>query len=234
MSISESKLNSQPHKLLGTFLGPGVVYLLMMHATGITHLSSHVAIQLGLIISVAFLYICWLYITLTLICKTPVSALNFEIGNIGEDIARGFVLALALSAFSVLFFHFVSIPSFLPSPSYATSMLGWNGLAIFIFVGPYLWIYGAILEEFLRASLLFLAWSMTTSAATKLLIILLGSLLFGMVHIYQGYLNALEAGCEGVIYGLVYFRYGRIFPLILAHGLYDTYIFGELMLRFRG
>jgi membrane protease YdiL (CAAX protease family) len=55
--------------------------------------------------------------------------------------------------------------------------------------------------------------------------ILLSSLLRGMYHLYQGFSAGLGNIAMGVVFGYVWHRTGRLWPLIVAHGLIDTVAF---------
>lgn len=55
--------------------------------------------------------------------------------------------------------------------------------------------------------------------------VLAASLLRGTYHLYQGYGAGLGNVAMGVIFGLVWLRTGRLWPLIVAHGLIDAVAF---------
>ncbi len=51
------------------------------------------------------------------------------------------------------------------------------------------------------------------------------SLLRGVYHLYQGFGAGLGNFAMGIVFGVVWRRYGRLWPLIVAHGLIDTVAF---------
>ena len=55
--------------------------------------------------------------------------------------------------------------------------------------------------------------------------VLASSVLRGMYHLYQGFGAGLGNLVMGVIFGEVWCRTGRLWPLIIAHGLIDTVAF---------
>ncbi len=55
--------------------------------------------------------------------------------------------------------------------------------------------------------------------------LLCSSLLRGAYHLYQGFGAGLGNLAMGVVFGLVWRRFGRLWPLIVAHGLIDTAAF---------
>jgi len=53
--------------------------------------------------------------------------------------------------------------------------------------------------------------------------LVLGTVIFGLAHAYQGPVGVLKTGAVGLVLGVAYLALGRnLWPLILAHGLIDT------------
>ena len=90
------------------------------------------------------------------------------------------------------------------------------------------WITAAFLEEFIFRAYLInvldkLLGSTKLSAAAAVLI---SSIIFGLLHAYQGLTGILLTGSLGLLAGIFYLLNGRrIWPLILIHGLIDTIAF---------
>lgn len=88
------------------------------------------------------------------------------------------------------------------------------------------WITAAFLEE-----LVFRAYLINTldlllgrNAWSTWGAILISSVIFGMMHAWQGLSGILTTTCLGIIFGIGFIYNGRrIWPLILLHGLIDTY-----------
>ena len=55
--------------------------------------------------------------------------------------------------------------------------------------------------------------------------LLYAALLRGAYHLYQGFGAGLGNLAMGLVFGVVWRRYGRLWPLIVAHGLIDTVAF---------
>ena len=55
--------------------------------------------------------------------------------------------------------------------------------------------------------------------------ILCSSLLRGAYHLYQGFGAGLGNLVMGLVFGYVWRRTGRLWPLVIAHGLIDTVAF---------
>jgi membrane protease YdiL (CAAX protease family) len=56
--------------------------------------------------------------------------------------------------------------------------------------------------------------------------ILFSSIVFCSYHIYQGVLGTFHVFIFGVIYGIFYCKYRRIWPLVIAHALQNIVSFG--------
>ncbi len=90
------------------------------------------------------------------------------------------------------------------------------------------WITAAFLEEFIFRGFLLNAidrllgsteWSMWTS-------VVISSVIFGVIHAYQGLTGILLTGSIGFIFGVTFVLNGRrLWPLILMHGIIDTISF---------
>jgi membrane protease YdiL (CAAX protease family) len=46
--------------------------------------------------------------------------------------------------------------------------------------------------------------------------------LFGLTHIYQGPVSAIAVAVQGFLYAWYYKRFGRVWPMIIGHALYDS------------
>jgi membrane protease YdiL (CAAX protease family) len=55
--------------------------------------------------------------------------------------------------------------------------------------------------------------------------VILTSLLRGLYHLYQGFGAGLGNVAMGLVFGYVYVRTGRLWPLIVAHALIDAVAF---------
>jgi uncharacterized protein len=85
----------------------------------------------------------------------------------------------------------------------------WSLLAMMLFVGYYEEVLarGLILE---RCRVLFRArWPA----------VVVSSLLFGLGHAYQGWFGVLQTALIGMVFAALVLRWGRLWPVILAHGL---------------
>jgi len=71
-----------------------------------------------------------------------------------------------------------------------------------------------------------LAWLLGSSGAAWTVSLILVSMLFGLVHAYQGAMGMVMTGFAGLVYGFVFLVTGRnLWLVIVAHGMTDTLSF---------
>jgi membrane protease YdiL (CAAX protease family) len=66
------------------------------------------------------------------------------------------------------------------------------------------------------------------------MVLLFSAVLFGLAHVYQGLSGAISVGVIGMILGLAYMLWGRLWPLIIAHALFDSIQIGWVVIQIRG
>ena len=59
------------------------------------------------------------------------------------------------------------------------------------------------------------------------------STLIGFAHIYQGTAGIISIGIKSVVACAYFYKYRRILPLIISHGLYDGLQFMFFVLQFQ-
>lgn len=52
--------------------------------------------------------------------------------------------------------------------------------------------------------------------------VLISSVLFGLGHVYQGWFGVVQTTLVGVVFAYLVLRWGRLWPVILAHGALNT------------
>lgn len=100
-----------------------------------------------------------------------------------------------------------------------------DNLPLLIFCLIFTWITAAFLEELVFRGFLIPAleilfgrnrWSTWAS-------LILSSVIFGLIHAWQGISGILITTCVGFIFGMAYLLNGRrIWPIIVVHGVVDT------------
>ncbi|MGM0589366.1 MAG: CPBP family intramembrane glutamic endopeptidase [Bacteroidota bacterium] len=87
------------------------------------------------------------------------------------------------------------------------------------------WITAAFLEELIFRAFMINALDklMGSTTSSSILALVVSSMIFGLVHAYQGVTGILMTGSLGFIFGVAYLLNGRrIWPLIIIHGAIDT------------
>lgn len=113
-----------------------------------------------------------------------------------------------------------------PNISHLMSLKG--NLPGLVFALVIVWITAAFLEELIFRGFLLNAidklmgstkWSMWAS-------VVISSIIFGLIHAYQGITGILITGSIGFIFGVAFIMNGRrLWPLMLMHGIIDTISF---------
>jgi membrane protease YdiL (CAAX protease family) len=109
-----------------------------------------------------------------------------------------------------------------------------NPMLMALWLGPVVWIGVAAFEELVRVFALNHLWRVWPRPLTKWLVIIGTAALFGLVHIYQAPLNMLFLTIQGLLYGWYYLKFGRVWPLIVAHAMYDSLQIAQILMVFQG
>ena len=108
-----------------------------------------------------------------------------------------------------------------------------NPLLMIIWFGPVLWIGIALFEELSRVFLLKCLWNINDNKSWHIAVIFLASTLIGAAHLYQGTAGIISIGLKSVIMSFYFYKYRRLLPLIISHGLYDGLQFAFFVMQFR-
>ncbi|NOZ61905.1 MAG: CPBP family intramembrane metalloprotease [Calditrichaeota bacterium] len=111
--------------------------------------------------------------------------------------------------------------------------LAHNPLLMAIWFGPVLWIGIALYEELSRTFLLKCLWNTSDNKNWHIAVIFLASALIGVTHLYQGLFGIISIGLKSVVMSFYFYRYRRLFPLVLSHVLYDGVQFAFLLTQIR-
>lgn len=162
------------------------------------------------------------------VCGEGIACLNLKPGRALSDIVAGMMLVVVLLVMFVVQQGMVT--QWFPQSSAPLSQqqltlftgLARNPLLGAIWLGPVVRIGVAGFEELSRVFMLNRLWAVWPVPAARWLALLLSAFLFGLVHVYQGPANVIGIGLEGLIYGWYYLTFGRVWPMIIAHALYDS------------
>jgi membrane protease YdiL (CAAX protease family) len=171
-------------------------------------------------------------IGLLMLLGERVSDLDLKPGALGNDIRAGIGLTLlillvlfGLRQLQMLLEQLQLIP---PTPDIPESnlelvgSLAGNPLLLGLFFGPVIWVQAALVEELTRVFVLTRLWKVWPARSARVLCVLMWSVIFGIAHIYQGAVGVVGTALIGLVLGTHYMLRGRVLPLVIAHGLYDT------------
>jgi membrane protease YdiL (CAAX protease family) len=163
---------------------------------------------------------------LRFLCGENPRQLNLRRGKLFSDLLAALILCPVIIVANVISTEFLSqlIPE---SRSYADVRNLFVELAsnpgLFILFMGLLIPLGAASEEVIRVFLLSRLWKVWPSFTGKLVAVVISACLFGLIHLYQGPVSATWTAVFGLIMALYYLRFGRVFPLILAHYLTNAF-----------
>jgi membrane protease YdiL (CAAX protease family) len=107
-------------------------------------------------------------------------------------------------------------------------------LLILLWFGPVLWLGIALFEEVTRTFALKCLWSISGKKHWQFIAVIIVSIVTGLTHMYQGIAGVISIAVKSIIVGIFYYKYRRIYPLVIAHALYDGIQFGEMITQFKG
>ena len=174
------------------------------------------------------------------ICGERIISLNLKAGKWFTDVLAGLLLAAVFLVLLAL--QQVVQARWLPraggSPPQALLTL-FQGIAndpvlLAIWLGPVAWLGVAAFEELSRIFLLSRLWIVWSQPSARWFILLISGCLFGLIHIYQGPVSAVTIALQGFLYGWYYMRFGRVWPMIIGHALYDSFQVIQVAIVFKG
>jgi membrane protease YdiL (CAAX protease family) len=97
-----------------------------------------------------------------------------------------------------------------------------NPILLAIWLGPVVWIGVAVFEELGRVFLLNCLWRLSNKKYLELIALIFGAFFWGFAHLYQGAFGIISVSIQGLVMGFYYYKYRRIWPLIISHAFYDS------------
>jgi membrane protease YdiL (CAAX protease family) len=111
--------------------------------------------------------------------------------------------------------------------------LAHNPWLMVVWFGPVLWIGIALFEEFSRTFMLKGLWNLSAAKEWHIAVIFITSVLIGGVHLYQGLAGVISIGLKSLVACFYFYKYRRLWPLVISHGLYDGLQFAFFVIQFR-
>jgi len=219
--------------LAAVVLGVGPLYGLVFYSGLNATQESYRISTAGLLANVAMMLSFGVFLIVLLrLLGEHVSALQLQRGTLVSDIAQGVGLFfIVLGSLFALRIAMVALETagLLPKesgiPDSNLELVGSvarNPWLLALFLGPVIWLQAAVVEELTRAFVLTRLWKVWPERSARLASVFVWSLFFGLAHIYQGAVGVVGTALIGLVLGLFYFHRGRLLPLMVAHGLYDT------------
>jgi membrane protease YdiL (CAAX protease family) len=179
-------------------------------------------------------------LTFRFVCGERLANIQLKPGKWYTDIAAGVLLGVLALGIKVL--QGVVQSTMMPASSGPASEevitlfsgIAHNPLLIALWLGPVVWIGVAGFEELTRVFMLNRLWRIWPQPLAVWLVLVLSAALFGLVHIYQDPLSMVFIFIQGVVYALYYRQFGRLWPLIIAHAIYDSLQVIQVVMVFRG
>ncbi len=163
---------------------------------------------------------------------------NEGVGRLGMDTLIGF--GLTAIYFAMFFLDRITIYRWIPRNGPPNTeildvlaQLANDPVMMLVWFGPVLWIGIALFEELSRVLLLKSLWTISSNKNWEIAVILLTSTLIGFAHIYQGMAGVISIGLKSIVMCVFFYKYRRIFPLIVSHVLYDGIQFAFVMVQFQ-
>jgi membrane protease YdiL (CAAX protease family) len=162
------------------------------------------------------------FLLLRFLCRENYRDLNLRPGKLSSDLLAAIIFSLVIFVANVVSNYVLS--ELLPDSASSTVIRNiFAGLAsnpglLVLFAGPLIFL-GAASEELIRVFMLSRLWKIWPSIIGKLIATLISACLFGLIHLYRGPVHVGWTAIVGLIMALYYLRFGRVFPLVLAHYL---------------
>ena len=179
-----------------------------------------------------------LFLNKYLIQDTFKETFNSGKGNWYWDILIG--LGLTVIVFTMFFLERATLYQWIPNHNESSTELidtirdiSNNPLLMVIWFGPVLWIGVAVFEELSRVFLLKCLWNINDNRNWHIAVILLASTLIGVLHLYQGTAGIISIGLKSVVLSFYFYKYRRLLPLIISHGLYDGLQLAFFVMQFQ-
>lgn len=108
-----------------------------------------------------------------------------------------------------------------------------NTLLLTLWLGPVLWIGIAFFEEVARVFMMRCLWNLGNNKGWQVTVVILVALLTGLIHLHQGIAGIISITVRGLIVGFYFYKFRRILPLIVSHGLYDGLQIIAMVMQYR-
>ena len=148
--------------------------------------------------------------------ETPSSAMGLDASQPGRDLARGAVLAALIGGSGLALYLAAYKLGFALNVVAESLPAVWWRIPVLVLSAA----HNGILEEIVVLGYLLNRLDQLGMRPSRA--IALSAVLRGSYHLYQGFGGFIGNAIMGVIFGILYKRWGRVTPMIIAHTLIDT------------
>jgi membrane protease YdiL (CAAX protease family) len=150
-----------------------------------------------------------------------------EIGFVRFGLRDGLAAFIATVGVVAIYFLFTFLLSFLPESAKAYVSSGYNWKLSSLRTAPLVFILCMVTgyrEEFLFRSYFLAALSGIKSPVP--LSVAISTLLFGLLHSYEGIAAMIFAAIAGFYFSLVFLKTKNLHVIAIAHGLFNAFVIG--------
>lgn len=152
--------------------------------------------------------------------------LGFDLTRPGSDLLRGFAVAAAIGIPGLAFYLFAKQIGINTTVQPANLAENWWTVPVYIASAA----MNGVLEEVLMLGYLFCRYSQwrprpPSGLVAWLPIMITSALIRGSYHLYQGFGGFVGNVFMGMVFGLLFLRWKRTMPLVIAHTLLDVAAF---------
>ena len=225
MPTPDSPSRATARQLAALLLGPLLVYAVLITFSFLQRPQDYAVKPVAwfvLALAAAYLLVFagWQYLVLRLVCRETPGALNLRQAGLSSDLQTGALVFVLIAIANVLVVKLFDEPN--ATLAQSTGYMAEGGwLLLASLAGTWL---TAATEEITRALLLSRLLRLSATWLTKVLALVLAAGLFSLVHAYQGTYGLVNAGLLGLILAGAYIYNGRLRPLVLAHGLFNSFL----------
>jgi membrane protease YdiL (CAAX protease family) len=168
----------------------------------------------------------WILLVLRFVSGEQISSLNLQAGRLWTDLQLGISALFSNIILTSMVSTFVMNLAGYYSTAAAADMSGMvksGGLMLAATI-CYDWLAAATFEELLRAFCISRILKLGDLSSVRICAVAVSTVLFGLYHLYYGPYDAVIVSVMGLVFGITYVLRGRVLPLIIAHGLTNTWI----------
>jgi membrane protease YdiL (CAAX protease family) len=145
--------------------------------------------------------------------------MGFDLRRPGQDLVRGAAIAAAVGIPGLALYAAARALDLNTTVAAANLAGAWWTIPVLVLAA----VQNAVLEEVVMVGYLFRRWGQVGWGTWR--VIVTSAVIRGSYHLYQGFGGFVGNLIMGVIFGLIYLRFKRVAPLVVAHTFLDVAAF---------